>query len=180
MDANPTGRRTEEALDCRRVRERLCEAGPSAGAAAASLSRPVQVQGGHAAFPGGLSKQIAGHLAECPSCAVFARRLQLAREALGRPLSALAPDPRFPARVVARIERPAELLGWSAFRALPAAVGLALALAGLGWLAPGTPPQPASPDSPGSSDSQISVQLDETPSSDQLLAWSSLSPEIWP
>jgi hypothetical protein len=154
MDANRTGRRTEEALDCRRVRERLCETGP-----------------------GGLSSQVAGHLAGCPSCAAFARRLQLAREALGRPLSAVEPDPHFPVRVMARIERPAELIGWAAFRALPAAVGLALALVGLGWLAPGTPPQPASPDSP---DSQASLLLDETPSSEQLLAWSSLSPEIWP
>jgi anti-sigma factor RsiW len=154
MDANPTGRRTEEALDCRRVRERLCEAGPA-----------------------GLSSHLAGHLAECPACAAFARRLQLARQALGRPLSALEPDPLFQARVVARIERPAELIGWAAFRALPAAVGLALALAGIGWLAPGTPPQAAPPDSP---DSQVSLQVDEPPSSDQLLAWSSLSPEIWP
>src|SRR5260370_208047 len=61
--------------------------------------------------------------------AELARRLELVRQELARPLSSLQPDPLFPARVVARIERPAELIGWAAFRALPAALGLALVLA---------------------------------------------------
>ena len=114
----------------------------------------------------------ARHLASCPDCAAFARRLELARQALAGPRSAPAiePDPYFPARVLARIERPAELIGWAAFRALPAALGLALALAWLGLSMPASPP-PTPPASP---------LLDEPPSSEQLLAWSSLSPEVWP
>jgi hypothetical protein len=90
---------------------------------------------------------------------------------LGHPLAAPAiePDAHFPARVLARVARPADLIGWAAFRALPAALGLALALAGLGLL--GLPPAAAAPPS---------SLLDEPPSSDQLLTWSSLSPEVWP
>jgi hypothetical protein len=118
--------------------------------------------------------------------AELARRLELARQELARPLSSLQPDPLFPARVVARIERPAELIGWAAFRALPAALGLALVLAGAGWLGLaggqrgaswlgwfGTPPSP--PAAPPSA-----LVLDGPPSSDQLLVMASQSPEVWP
>ena len=145
-------RRAEDARDCRRFREQLCE--PAAPAVPAS---------------GWASR----HLAACPDCAAFARRLELARQALAgpRPAPAIEPDPYFPARVLARIARPSELIGWAAFRALPAALGLALALAWLGLSTPASPPPPAPAPSP---------LLDEPPSSEQLLAWSSLSPEVWP
>ncbi|MBV8200109.1 MAG: hypothetical protein JOZ15_05735 [Acidobacteria bacterium] len=182
MNANVPRGRTADAKTCRRVRDQLCQ--PAAAGSASGVT---------------------GHLASCPDCAAFARRLELAREALRRPPGAPAmpvnlenpelpvnldnpanpvnpvnpanpenpeniePDPYFAQRVLARLARPADLLGWAAFRTLPAALGLALALAGLGWL--GLPAVTAAPASP---------LLDEPPSSDQLLTWSSLSPEIWP
>lgn len=140
------------ARDCRRLREQLCE--PAA------------------APPAPIADAAARHLASCPDCAAFARRLELARQVLAgpRPAPAIEPDPYFPARVLARIARPSELIGWAAFRALPAALGLALALAWLGLSTPASSP-PTPPASP---------LLDEPPSSEQLLAWSSLSPEVWP
>jgi hypothetical protein len=142
-----------DARDCRRLREQLCE--------------PPAAPAGHGAPAAGWASR---HLESCPDCAAFARRLELARQALAGPRSAPAiePDPYFPARVLARIARPAELIGWAAFRALPAALGLALALAWLGLSAPAPPAAPPSP------------LLAEPPSSEQLLAWSSLSPEVWP
>jgi len=152
----PRGR-TEEAMDCRRLREQLCRPAGDAGAP------------GVAPTADGASR----HLASCPDCAAFARRLEQVRQALARPLSepAIEPGPHFPARVLARIARPSELMGWAAFRALPAALGLALALAWLGLSTPASPPPPVPAPSP---------LLDEPPSSEQLLAWSSLSPEVWP
>jgi anti-sigma factor RsiW len=146
MDADFPHVRAADARACRRIRDQLCD-----GAGSAST--------------------VAAHLASCADCAAFAHRLELARQALRSPLAAPAiePDPHFPARVLARVARPADLLGWAAFRALPAALGLALALAGLGLL--GLPPAGAAP---------ASALLDEPPSSDQLLTWSSLSPEVWP
>ena len=148
-----------DARDCRRLREQLlCE--PAAPAGHGVPAAPAALTGD------GVSR----HLASCPDCAAFARRLELARQALAGPRSAPAiePDPYFPARVLARIARPAELIGWAAFRALPAALGLALALAWLGLSAPAPSAPPPSP------------LLAEPPSSEQLLAWSSLSPEVWP
>jgi hypothetical protein len=146
---------------CRQVRERLCES-PLAPLRTAPPPSP-------AAPPSLLPPALAEHLAACADCAAFARRLQLARQALGRPLAGIEPDPDFSARVLARIARPAELIGWAAFRALPAALGLALVLAWLGLSSPAAaPPAPPSP------------LLDGPPSSDQLLAWASLSPEVWP
>lgn len=151
MDADFPRDRAAESRACRRVREQLCQPAAAAGLA-----------------------HHADHLASCPACAAFARRLELAREALRGPLTpaegaGVEPDPGFPARVLARVARPSELLGWAAFRALPAALGLALALAGLGWLGlPAVTPAP------------VSQLADEPPSSDQLLTWSSLSPEVWP
>jgi hypothetical protein len=128
---------------CRQVRDLLCAHGPVPA--------------------------VAEHLAGCAGCAAFARRLQLARQALRGPVAEVEPDADFPARVLARIARPSELLGWAAFRALPAALGLALVLAWLGLAGPAA--APAAPPSP---------LLDGPPSSDQLLAWASLSPEVWP
>jgi len=155
MSVNFPRGRMEKARDCRRIREQLC--GPAAQAGAPGIAPSAD----------GASR----HLASCPDCAAFARRLELARQALAGPLSAppIEPDPYFPARVLARIARPSELIGWAAFRALPAALGLALALAWLGLSTP-APPPPVPP----------SPLLAEPPSSEQLLAWSSLSPEVWP
>jgi hypothetical protein len=152
-DANDA-KDANDARHCRRLREQLCEPAPPAGDDALAAERAAR------------------HLASCPDCAAFARRLELARQALAgpRPAPAIEPDPYFPARVLARIARPSELIGWAAFRALPAALGLALALAWLGLSMPASPP-PTPPASP---------LLDEPPSSEQLLAWSSLSPEVWP
>jgi hypothetical protein len=153
-----------DARDCRRLREQLlCGPAAPAGHGAPAPTALTALTGDGAAR----------HLASCPDCAAFARRLELARQALAGPRSAPAiePDPYFPARVLARIARPSELIGWAAFRALPAALGLALALAWLGLSSPSSSPPPTPPASP---------LLDEPPSSEQLLAWSSLSPEVWP
>jgi hypothetical protein len=163
-----TRRHTDDARDCRRFRERLlCEpAAPAAGHGALIADVADVAPGADAA------DIVSRHLASCPDCAAFARRLELARQVLAgpRPAPTIEPDPYFPARVLARIARPSELIGWAAFRALPAALGLALALAWLGLSMPASPP-PTPPASP---------LLDEPPSSEQLLAWSSLSPEVWP
>ncbi|HEY6321032.1 MAG TPA: hypothetical protein VJA16_05685, partial [Thermoanaerobaculia bacterium] len=103
-----TRRRTHGASvarDCRRLREQLC--GPAAHAGQGAPAAPTALTGD------GASR----HLASCPDCAAFARRLELARQALAGPRSAPAiePDPYFPARVLARIARPSELIGWAAF-----------------------------------------------------------------
>jgi hypothetical protein len=162
-------RRAEDARECRRLREQLCEPAAHRGIAGSAGGT-----GAPGAAPGAapISEWASRHLASCPDCAAFARRLEQVRRALARPLSepAIEPGPHFPARVLARIARPAELMGWAAFRALPAALGLALALAWLGLAAPASPPPAPAP----------SPLLDEPPSSEQLLAWSSLSPEVWP
>jgi hypothetical protein len=116
-----------------------------------------------------------GHLESCAACAAFARRLELARQQLGRPLlpdGALEPDPGFPVRLMARIGRPSDVLGWAAFRALPAALGLALALA---WLGLST-----SPAAPPTTTVAGVVAEDANPSPDQLMAWSAAPPEVLP
>jgi hypothetical protein len=145
--------------ECRQVRERLCERGAATGTA---------------------SRADSDHLLSCPRCAAFARRLTLARQLLApaEPLSpAILPDAGFAARVLSRIARPSDLLGWAAFRALPAAVGLALALAWFGFTLPAAAPSPAAAPPPP----PASELLGETaPSADQLIAWSAASPEVWP
>jgi hypothetical protein len=103
---------------------------------------------------------LASHLAGCPGCAEFARRLGLVRGTLRQPGGDVLPDPGFAARVMARLPRSADLLGWAALRALPAALLLALILAGLS-AADIAPP--------------ASLLVDE-PSSSQLLAWSAQAP----
>ena len=168
MDANSTlarGRAGDDAGRggaCRQVRDQLCES-PLPGAPLATATPPAP------AAP--LSPALAEHLAACEECAAFARRLQLARQVLGKPLGGVEPDPQFSARVLARIARPAELIGWAAFRALPAALGLAVVLAWLGLSSPAPPPAAPAPPSP---------LLDGPPSSDELLDWASLPPEVWP
>ncbi len=188
MNADFSQGRAADPKTCRRVRERLCEPAAAAGAAGADR-RAAQTaptapaaSGAGIGNPGvaagignpGVAASVAGHLASCADCAAFARRLELVRQALASPLATseggeIEPDAQFAARVLARVARPAELIGWAAFRTLPAALGLALALAGLGWL--GLPGAAAAPPSP---------LVDELPSSDQLLTWSSLPPEVGP
>jgi hypothetical protein len=149
MGAKITGGNAAESRICRRVRERLCA--------------------------GTGENEVRRHVESCAACADFAQRLDLARQALGlslSPPSALQPDPGFSARVVALIERPAELLGWAAFRAMPAALGLALALACLGFT---SQPAPAPTPAPA-----LALFEEPSPSTDQLIAWSAGSPEIWP
>jgi hypothetical protein len=70
------------------------------------------------------------------------------------------PGPEFARRVVARLPQPAEVLGWAALRALPAALALALALLWLGIS------QPAPPDH----------LLTGEASPDHLLTWAVLAP----
>ncbi|HEV8579730.1 MAG TPA: hypothetical protein VGX68_11705 [Thermoanaerobaculia bacterium] len=76
------------------------------------------------------------HLGTCADCARFAHRISAAREAFRQPVVPIEPDPGFASRVVARLPRTAEVLGWAALRALPAAFALALTLAWLGWSQP--------------------------------------------
>lgn len=159
---------------CRQVREWLCDPGgrPS-GLFRANIARRHEVD---------------EHLASCAACAVFAKRLAQARQTLARSrppgveASFAKPDAGFPARVLARIERPADVLGWAAFRALPAALALALALALLGLSAPAAAPStPSTAAEVAAATPEVtSALLEGQPSSEQLLAWSATPPEAWP
>jgi anti-sigma factor RsiW len=81
--------------------------------------------------------EVAAHLASCPACARYAARLARARAVLARE-GEVFPDPGFARRVVARLPGSAQVLGWAALRALPAAIVLALAISAFGLLQ--TPP----------------------------------------
>jgi len=85
-------------------------------------------------LPGESGDEVARHLAECPECAQFAARWELAREALRRRAHPgdPAPSPGFARRVTALRPGSTEVLGRWALRALPAALVLALALAWVG------------------------------------------------
>jgi len=102
----------------------------------------------------------AAHLEGCPDCAAFARRLELARDVFRSAGAGIEPDPGFARRVVERLLRPAEVLGWAALRALPAAMALALVLF---WLGVSQLQSPAH-----------LLAADADP--DLLLTWSALSP----
>jgi hypothetical protein len=78
-------------------------------------------------------RETAAHLASCPACARYAARLDHARALLARE-SDVAPGPGFARRVVARLPGSAQVLGWAALRALPAAIVLALAISAFGLL----------------------------------------------
>jgi len=109
------------------------------------------------------------HLDACPECAAFARRLELARETLRQPAAsadAMEPDASFALRVIERLPKPAELLGWAALRALPAAVVLVLTLL---WIGVSQPPAPESKD-----------LLSESTSPDLVLTYAALAPEAGP
>jgi hypothetical protein len=158
-------------MDCRALRDRLL------AGAAEDKERPAAA--GHPAVSGqpGTTitmtgkpaapvrpedpkpSEVAAHLAACPGCTGFARRLALARGALREGGCEVLPDGGFAARLAARLPRRhpgGELLGWAALRALPAALLLALVLAGLA-AAEISPPD--------------SLLVDD-PSTSQLLAWS--------
>ena len=72
--------------------------------------------------------ELAEHLAGCVTCAWFAARLAHARRALREHHAGVEPDAGFVARVVSRLGRPADLVGFAALRLLPAAIALALVL----------------------------------------------------
>ncbi|MDP9120995.1 MAG: hypothetical protein M3O15_06450 [Acidobacteriota bacterium] len=142
-------------MDCRPVRERLCD----------GRHRLAEIDGiAGIDERAEMGEEVAAHLADCPRCSAFARRLAVVWTVLeeGNTVGA-EPGPAFSARVVARLPRSGELLAWAAVRALPAALVFALVLAGFGLSHP----------EPGFA---TSLLADEHPSSEQLLAWSSLAP----
>ena len=77
----------------------------------------------------GESPAVARHLIDCAECARFAQRLAATRAALEARRLEIHPDPAFAARVLARLPDGTQLLGWAAFRLLPAALALAVGLA---------------------------------------------------
>jgi len=114
--------------------------------------------------------EAAAHLEACPECAAFVRRLALAREVLRQPAAspdAMEPDASFSLRVVQWLPRPAEVLGWAALRALPAAVVLVLALLWIGVSQP-----PSSP--------ELRDLLADSPRPDVVLTYAALAPEAGP
>lgn len=82
------------------------------------------------------SARAAHHLADCADCSALVARLEDVRAALATQPEPLAPPPGFAARVVARLPRREELLGWAALRLLPASLAIA---AVTGWLVATTP-----------------------------------------
>jgi hypothetical protein len=114
------------------------------------------------------SEELAAHFRSCPECARFAARWELARGTLGRDAADVPPPFAFARRVVAHLPVVAgveEVLGRFAFRALPAAVLLALALA---WAGLDQAPLPAA------------SLLAEEPSAEELLTYSVLAPKPVP
>ena len=107
---------------------------------------------------------LAAHLESCPDCARFAAFWEKVREALGRKAVDVEPPFAFARRVVAKLPVAAaaqEVLGRFAFRALPAAVLLALLLV---WAGLDQAPLPAA------------SLLVEEPSAEELLTYSVLAP----
>lgn len=73
--------------------------------------------------------EVLEHLGECPGCARFAERLQLAEQLFRDHHSGTKPDAGFATRVVAALPASSsDLLGWAAIRLLPATLALALVL----------------------------------------------------
>jgi hypothetical protein len=90
-------------------------------------------QGGEAPAAGPLGAEIAAHLGSCAACARYAARLAEARTLLARE-GGFLPDAGFARRVIARLPSSAQVLGWAALRALPAAIAIALAIGAFGVL----------------------------------------------
>lgn len=83
------------------------------------------------------ARELSRHLADCPECDRFARRLEAARHILQEPRADWRPGPEFASGVVAALPGGAELLGWAAVRLIPATLALAAVLAG--WCLLATP-----------------------------------------
>lgn len=107
---------------------------------------------------------LAEHLPGCPECRAFAERLAAVRGALRQGSPAPLPDPGFSHRVLARLPKSSEVLGWAALRALPAALVVVLALA---WFSASEPPS-------------VDTVLSAEPSPDLLLTAGALSIEDTP
>ena len=80
---------------------------------------------------------LARHLAGCDDCRRFAERWQALQVGIREHRSDVAPDVGFAARVVARLEAPADPFVWAARRLLPASLALTLVLGG--WVLLSTP-----------------------------------------
>jgi hypothetical protein len=105
--------------------------------------------------------EIAAHRESCAACARYAARLDQARAIFARE-SEITPGPGFARRVVARLPSSAQVLGWAALRALPAAIALALAIGLFGLF------QAPSAESP---------LLEDDTSSEVLLTYAAMPPE---
>lgn len=80
------------------------------------------------------SCELLRHRDECPACQALATRLDAVRQGLRTVHGSTQPDAGFSARVLRRLESTpddVELLGWAAWRVLPAAAVLLVAL--LAW-----------------------------------------------
>ena len=84
---------------------------------------------------------LARHLAGCDDCRRFAERWAETRRDLRQHRARLTPDAGFAARVVARLDPPADPFAWAARRLLPATLALTLVLTGWALL---RTPAPAS------------------------------------
>lgn len=113
--------------------------------------------------------ELLSHRAQCTACRETATRLDAVRQEMRSVQADIQPDAGFSARVVQRIETPpdhVEILGWAAWRILPAAMGLLVALlawgSSVGW----------TPDRPemrllGEDPAQVAVELLLTPEEDR-------------
>ena len=89
------------------------------------------------------------HVEGCQACRRFVRRLEAVEALLGERPAEITPDPAFAARVLDRLPAaPADEIGRAALRLLPAALALALVLAGWCLLATPAPRSLLAPESP--------------------------------
>lgn len=123
-------------MDCNAVRDRLTT---------------------NAAAPSG---PLSEHLSVCKTCSRYAARLQLARRHLRQHHVHVEPDAAFVARLITHLPGPTDLLGWAAWRLLPAALALVVLLS---WWCLRATPDPM-------------ALLVEAPSED-ILSWIIATPE---